>query len=290
MNAARRLVAAIALLTLATLPATADSVQLEELHGVYMVPVRVNDAITIPFILDSGAADISVPEDLFKTLIRTRTVSEADFLAPGTYVMADGSRHSELRFILHELRVGDHVVKDVVASVATDKADPLLGQSFLKKLPTWTLDNARHTLVFGDDVPPLTAAPSPQVNKLPYLFERLSNPLYKPTFDKLFQDKRNISLWFVGYINTRDGVDTPGKEITIGTHAYEVYAVCQPHNCPNSFIHIVFVPGGMKAWALLTSENGHYQLFGQSQLPDLEETTVFEYLRRAAQTVWLGTN
>ncbi len=287
MNATRRLIAAIALVMLAALPAAAESVQLEESHGVYMVPVRVNDAITIPFVLDSGAGDISVPEDVFKTLIRTRTVTERDLLPPGTYVLADGSSHLKQRFVLHELRVGDHVVKDVTASVAPDKADPLLGQSFLKQLPTWTLDNARHIIVFGGDVPSLTAATSPQ---LPYLFERLANPPYKATFDKLFQNKRNISLWFVGYINTRNGVDTPGKKIPFGTHVYEVYAVCQPHNCSNSFIHIVFVPGGMKAWALLTSENGHYQLFGQSQLPDLEETTVLDYLRRAAQTVWPETN
>jgi len=96
-------------------------------HGVFMVPVRINDAITIPFVLDSGAGDVSVPEDVFKTLLRTRTVTESDFREPGAYVTADGSKHSKLRFILREVRVGDHVVKDVVASVAPDKAHPLLG-------------------------------------------------------------------------------------------------------------------------------------------------------------------
>src|SRR5712691_2589490 len=128
----KHLIVAIALVLLAAHPAAAESVQLEEAHGVYMVPVRINDAITIPFVLDSGAGDISVPEDVFKTLFRTRTVTASDFLAPGTYVMADGSKHLEQRFVLHELRVGDQVVKDVIASVAPDKADPLLGQNFLK--------------------------------------------------------------------------------------------------------------------------------------------------------------
>jgi len=47
------------------------------------------------------------------------------------------------------LRVGEHVIKDIVASVAPDKADPLLGQSFLGKLPGWTIDNTKHTLVIG---------------------------------------------------------------------------------------------------------------------------------------------
>jgi len=156
--AMKHLIVGIALVMLAGHPAAAESIQLEESHGVYMVPVRINDAITLPFVLDSGAGDISVPEDVFKTLIRTRTVTESDLLTPETYVLADGSSHLKQRFVLHELRVGDHVVKDVTASVAPDKADPLLGQSFLKKLPTWTLDNTRHTLVFGSDVPPPPAA------------------------------------------------------------------------------------------------------------------------------------
>lgn len=163
-SAMKHLMAAIGLAILSAQPSPAESVPLEELHGVYMVPVRINDAITIPFVLDSGAGDISVPEDVFKTLIRARTIRESDFLAPGTYVTADGSRHTEQRFVLHEVRVGDQVVKDVVASVAPDKADPLLGQSFLKKLTGWSIDNQAHTLVLrdsGSEPQVTTAAPVP---------------------------------------------------------------------------------------------------------------------------------
>ena len=87
---------------------------------------------------------LSVPEDVFKTLIRTRTVTESNLLTPETYVLADGSKQLRQRFVLHELRVGGHTVNDVTASVAPDKADPLLGQSFLSKLPGWTVDNERH--------------------------------------------------------------------------------------------------------------------------------------------------
>jgi clan AA aspartic protease (TIGR02281 family) len=141
--------------------AAAETIELVREHGVFMVPVRINDAVTIPFILDSGAGDVSVPEDVFKTLLRTRTVTESDSREPGVYVTADGSEHMRRRFILHEVRVGDHVVKDVMASVAPDKADPLLGQSFLGTLPRWAIDNTLHTLVFGSD------APSPPVQSIP---------------------------------------------------------------------------------------------------------------------------
>jgi clan AA aspartic protease (TIGR02281 family) len=149
------------LLLLAPGLAAAETIELVREHGVFMVPVRINDAVTIPFVLDSGATYVSVPEDLYKTLLRTRTVTESDFREPGMYVTADGSKHMAQRFILHEVRVGDRVVKDVVASVAPDKADPLLGKSFLGTLPRWAIDNTLHTLVFGSD------APSPPVQSIP---------------------------------------------------------------------------------------------------------------------------
>jgi hypothetical protein len=57
----KHLIVGIALVMLAGHPAAAESVQLEESDGVYMVPVRINNTITIPFVLDSGAGDISVP-------------------------------------------------------------------------------------------------------------------------------------------------------------------------------------------------------------------------------------
>jgi clan AA aspartic protease (TIGR02281 family) len=132
-----------------TPPNGAERIPLTQSHGVFMVPVRINDAVTIPFVVDSGAGDLSVPEDVYKTLFRTGTITESDFREPGTYRMADGSMHVAQRLILHEVRVGDHAVKDVVASVAPDKADPLLGQSFLGTLPGWAIDNTRHALVIG---------------------------------------------------------------------------------------------------------------------------------------------
>jgi predicted aspartyl protease len=115
--------------------AAADTIQLEEQGGTYLVAVRINDAITLNFVLDTGAADVAIPEDVFLTLKRTGTIKKSDFIGPGTYVLADGSEQPSERFVLHEVRVGDHVVRNVIANVAPVKGDPLLGQSFLSQLP-----------------------------------------------------------------------------------------------------------------------------------------------------------
>jgi uncharacterized protein len=113
----------------------AQTVQLEREHGVFMLPVRINDAVTIPFVLDSGSGDVSVPEDVFKTLLRTRTVTESDFLSPGTYIHADGSKRLEQRFTLHELRVGDYVIKDIVLASRPTKRAHYLVKAFSGSCP-----------------------------------------------------------------------------------------------------------------------------------------------------------
>jgi hypothetical protein len=43
--------------------------------GTFVVPVQINGAITLNFTIDSGAADVSVPADVFSTLTRTGTIS-----------------------------------------------------------------------------------------------------------------------------------------------------------------------------------------------------------------------
>ena len=54
----------------------------------------INDAITLDFIVDSGAADVTIPADVVLTLMRTKTLKETDFLGEQTYVLADGSKVS----------------------------------------------------------------------------------------------------------------------------------------------------------------------------------------------------
>lgn len=130
-----------------------EAIPLEPEHGIYTVPIRINGQMTIHFILDTGAGEVAIPEDVFSTLLRTKTVLETDFIGTGTYILADGSTRQSKRFTLHELKLGNRIITDVVANVIPMKGDALLGQTFLSKLPSWTLDNRRHVLVLEDDTP-----------------------------------------------------------------------------------------------------------------------------------------
>jgi hypothetical protein len=55
-------------------------VKMVESGGIYHVPVVINDALKLDFIVDSGAADVSIPADVVLTLIRTGTIKKSDFI------------------------------------------------------------------------------------------------------------------------------------------------------------------------------------------------------------------
>ena len=115
--------------------------------GAFVVPVRINDQITLNFVVDSGASDVAVPNDVVSTLLRTRTITDADFLDKQTYRLADGSTVPSQRFVIRSLTVGDKTLKNVVGSISSSAGDPLLGQSFLSQFKSWSIDNDRRALI-----------------------------------------------------------------------------------------------------------------------------------------------
>jgi clan AA aspartic protease (TIGR02281 family) len=117
--------------------------------GTFKVPVTVNGQLTLDFIVDSGAADVSIPADVVLTLIRTGTLAESDFLDSRTYRLADGSTIPSQRFLIRSLKVGDKVLENITGSVAPVAGSLLLGQSFLTRFKSWSIDNQRQALVLN---------------------------------------------------------------------------------------------------------------------------------------------
>jgi hypothetical protein len=128
------------------------AVQRREVHlvkdaGTFMVPVAINDSVTLHFTVDSGATDVSVPDAVVAQLRRDGSLRDADFLGPRRYVLADGSKVTSETFLIRSMRVGDWVVDDVLASAGGARASLLLGQSFLGRFHSWSIDNTREVLV-----------------------------------------------------------------------------------------------------------------------------------------------
>ncbi len=118
--------------------------------GTYVVPVLINDAITLDFIVDSRAVDVSIPADVVMTLMRTGTLKDTDFLGEQTYVLADGSTVPSQTFRIRSLKVGNKVLENVTGSIASVKGGLLLGQSFLSRFKSWSIDNTKHALILSE--------------------------------------------------------------------------------------------------------------------------------------------
>lgn len=123
-----------------------DEVALVQSGQLFEIPVRINGAITLNFIIDSGASDIQIPFDVFSTLVRANTIVPSDLIGERTYVLADGSKQKSEKFLIRELKIGNRILRNVSGSVGAPTGALLLGQGFLSYFASWTLDNNRHVL------------------------------------------------------------------------------------------------------------------------------------------------
>src|ERR1700691_641151 len=127
--------------------AHAESISLVHENGTLQVPVVINGTTSLNFTIDSGATDVSIPANIFFSLTRAGTVSPQDFLDKRAYTLADGSTELSQRFRIPSLRVGNLELRDIIASVMPSTGSLLLGQSFLSRLKSWSIDNEEHVLL-----------------------------------------------------------------------------------------------------------------------------------------------
>ena len=121
--------------------------------GIFTVDVRINDLLTLRFNVDSGSADVTIPADVVMTLYRTGTITDGDFLGEQQYQLADGSVIKSRTFRIRTLTVGNHTLTNVRGSVADVNGALLLGQSFLTRFRSWSIDNEKHELILEPRTP-----------------------------------------------------------------------------------------------------------------------------------------
>jgi predicted aspartyl protease len=128
-----------------------DEIELQSSDGgkTISLPVIINNTLNASFVLDTGATAVQIPAEMILMLMRTGALSENDFLGTVAYFLADGTKRLTRQFRIREIQVGKHLVTNVTGIEGEPGADALLGQSFLSKLPSWTLDNNRHVLILA---------------------------------------------------------------------------------------------------------------------------------------------
>jgi clan AA aspartic protease (TIGR02281 family) len=126
-----------------------ETIPIEAHDGAYVVPVLVNGLLPLKFIVDSGSADVSIPAEVASTLRKLGTLSAADLLGSKTYLLADGSKVSSEIYRIESLKIGSLVMQNVTVRVSAENSSLLLGQSFLSRLKSWSVDNAKQLLVMN---------------------------------------------------------------------------------------------------------------------------------------------
>ena len=113
----------------------------------YVVPVLINDTIMLDFVIDSGATDVVIPGDVVSTLMRAGALKQTDFFDPQIATLAGGSKIPLMIFRIRSLNVGDNIVENVMGSTSLQpRGHLLLGQSFLNRFKSWSIDNSTHVL------------------------------------------------------------------------------------------------------------------------------------------------
>jgi len=114
--------------------------------GVFVLPALVNGSTQSYFVVDSGAATVQIPQETVDELTRQGTLGPSDYLSERGFVVADG-RHTRQKLIrLRSIRVGNRSMENVLAAVGPAYSQALLGQSLLRRLNWWKIDNVRNAI------------------------------------------------------------------------------------------------------------------------------------------------
>jgi clan AA aspartic protease (TIGR02281 family) len=122
-------------------------IPLVRMSGGLIAPVVINNTLKLNFIVDSGASDVSIPADVFASLVSANTVTQADITGIRNYKNADGEVFQSKTFVIRSLKIGNIEAPRVQAKVSPSNAPPLLGQSFLKRFKSWSIDNSTQELI-----------------------------------------------------------------------------------------------------------------------------------------------
>ncbi|KAK6019981.1 hypothetical protein OSTOST_14370 [Ostertagia ostertagi] len=116
--------------------------------GVFVLPATINGTTNAYFIVDSGASNVQIPAELAEEMKRNGTLTEVDSLGQRRFTLADGTGLQQRIVRLRSVRIGNRTMENVMASVSPAHSKALLGQSFLRRLSSWKIDNVRNSIEF----------------------------------------------------------------------------------------------------------------------------------------------
>jgi clan AA aspartic protease (TIGR02281 family) len=120
--------------------------QFHRRNGVFVLPAILNGSAEAYFVVDSGASNVQIPQEVADELMRTGALSQGDFLRERVFVVADGRKLLQKVIRLRSIKVGDRPMENVLAAVGAPHSQALLGQSLLQRLNWWKIDNVKNAI------------------------------------------------------------------------------------------------------------------------------------------------
>jgi predicted aspartyl protease len=128
-------------------PQASDRVPFTYAGGEIHVPVALS-GYPVTMVVDTGATIMTVSETVANSLVNNGRASFTGNVA--TVTLADNSTRSEREISINSLTVGNHTIQHVIAHVAPDGSEMLLGHLVLARLaPKFGINVASSTLEFN---------------------------------------------------------------------------------------------------------------------------------------------
>jgi clan AA aspartic protease (TIGR02281 family) len=109
-------------------------IKMEKTGGVYSIPCKVN-GITLKFIFDTGASDVSLSLTEAMFMLKNGYLSKEDIGEQVYYQLANGDVAKGTKILLRKIEFGGFSLYNVSASIVHESSSPLLlGQTAISKL------------------------------------------------------------------------------------------------------------------------------------------------------------
>ena len=96
----------------------------------------------------------------------------------------------------------------------------------------------------------------------PYLFDLMKNPAYRRAWSNMTKGE-TVPLWISKFGVSYNATGAPATEVFMDGISYTLAWICEPHNCSENEIYVLFAPEGLQAWALLISDGDKRQWLGK---------------------------
>ena len=94
-----------------------DHGNFHRMRGVFVLSAGLNGNTRSYFVVNSGAANVQIPQEVADELTRNGTLNQSDFLGERRFVVADGRGVLQRVIRLRSVQVGNRTMENVLAAV-----------------------------------------------------------------------------------------------------------------------------------------------------------------------------